>query len=94
MRTWLVRVALGLAMSAAVVSGIDELSFLLNFPRRQPYGSVHVEHYKVVTEKFNLTSWDRMTPEEKRCANSLLPHGGAPPCWYVKRHTVEVQKIN
>ena len=91
---WLIRIAAGLAASAAVVWGVDELSFVLNIPSRPQYGSVHVEHYEAVTEKFNLTSYDRLSPEDQRCANALLPHGSSLPCWYVKRHPVQTQHIN
>ena len=69
-KRWLIRIGLGLAASGALVWGVDELSFLLNIPSRPQYGSVHVEHYEAVTEKFNLTSFDRLSPEDQRCANA------------------------
>ena len=62
----MIRIGVGFAASTALVWGVDELSFVLGIPSRPPYGSVHVEHYEAVTEKFNLTSYDRLSPEEQR----------------------------
>ena len=90
LRRWLLTGVAGVAGLCALVYAIDELSFHLNIPARTRYSTIHIERYKVVNEKFNLASWDRLDPVEERCANALLPHSGVRPCWYVSRHTVQV----
>jgi hypothetical protein len=53
---------------------------------RQPYGSVVVRRYYAVLEKNNKTEFLFDPPQPWTCVNSLFPHAGYPPCWYLSRH--------
>jgi hypothetical protein len=46
-----------------------------------------VQHFYVVKEKGNKVDYMLDTPVPEACVNSLFPHWGHPPCWYLKRHT-------
>jgi hypothetical protein len=52
-------------------------------------GSVHRVRLLAISDKGNKTEFelDAVTPEEDvPCANSIFPHGGQNPCWYVVKH--------
>ena len=50
-------------------------------------GSIPVQHFYVVKEKGNKVEYMLDTPTPEACVNSIFPHWGHPPCWYLKRHT-------
>jgi len=56
------------------------------FTGRQAYGSVVVRSYYAVAQKNGKTEFLFDPPEPWTCVNSLFPHGGYPPCWYLARH--------
>ena len=78
----------------AVVVGTSILAFGLDYAvfriraatHRNAYGSVTVNHYTAVLQKNGKTTltFDPATPWS--CVNSLFPHGGFQPCWYLRRH--------
>ena len=41
----------------------------------------------VIHEKNGKVEYQFGAPEEQPCVNSLFPHFGYAPCWYVRRHT-------
>lgn len=53
----------------------------------QPFGQVTVITYYAVGEKGNKTEYIFNPPQAVTCVNSLFPHGGNSPCWYLRRHT-------
>jgi hypothetical protein len=54
---------------------------------RPPYGSVTVTQTYAVPEKDpKKEDYFFQPPVAKTCVNSLLPHFGYPPCWYLARH--------
>jgi hypothetical protein len=50
------------------------------------YGSVTVNHYTAVLQKNGKTQFTFDPPQAWTCVNSLFPHAGSLPCWYLKRH--------
>jgi hypothetical protein len=54
--------------------------------KRQPFGSVTVEHYYEVAHKDGKTELIFDPPVQKTCVHSLFPHWGDPPCWFLNRH--------
>lgn len=52
----------------------------------QPTGSVQVQRYYAVTLKNKKTEFMFDPPEPETCVNSLFPHYGDSPCWYLARH--------
>ena len=53
---------------------------------RQAYGSVLVRSYYAVAQKNGKTEFLFDPPQPSTCVNSLFPHAGYPPCWYLTRH--------
>jgi hypothetical protein len=52
----------------------------------QPLGQVTVITYYAVGEKGNKTEYIFNPPQAVTCVNSIFPHGGYAPCWYLRRH--------
>jgi len=53
---------------------------------RNAYGSVTVNHYYAVLQKNGKTQFIFDPPQAETCVNSLFPHEGWQPCWYLKLH--------
>ena len=49
-------------------------------------GTVKVERSYAIPQKDGKTEFVFATPESQVCVQSLLPHLGYNPCWYVNRH--------
>ena len=76
--------SLGIAILAfAVDLGLFRIRLLAH---RDPYGSVVVSHYYAVAQKSGKTQFIFDPPAPETCVNSLFPHSGMQPCWYLKRH--------
>jgi hypothetical protein len=82
------RVSIGLAVAAGVIYGMDDLSGRFGVPARPRYSTVTVRRYYFIHEKYNKFSYEPLPVIDEECANTLLPHWGARPCWWVKRHRV------
>jgi hypothetical protein len=65
----------------------DYLSLRLKIPAgREPLGSVQIQRSYAVTMKDKKTEYMFDPPQSQECVNSLFPHYGDSPCWYVERH--------
>jgi len=95
--TWVVlrerlrRIFLGgvlLLLAIAILTyGIDFALFRARVAaNRNPYGSVVVRHYYSVAQKNGRTQFIFDPPAAESCVNSLFPHAGLQPCWYLSRH--------
>lgn len=82
------------AALAALAYFADYLSLRLNLPRRDAFSSVDVRHFFAVKLKNKQTNYMFDNPRPEECVNSLFPHYGDHPCWYVKRHTTVEVKID
>ena len=79
------RAALFTAMLLVVVYGSDYLA-----ARTTPLGSIQVQPYLAVHLKNKKTEFDFNVPTESQsCVQSLMPHLGYPPCWYLRRKTTQ-----
>lgn len=84
----------GFWWTIAGIVGIAAISFALDYAileirvltKRNPYGSVTVNHYYAVLQKNGKTEFIFDPPAPQTCVNALFPHGGALPCWYLSRH--------
>ena len=54
--------------------------------KRNPYGSVVVRRSYAVAQKNGKTQFIFEPPAPENCVNSLFPHSGMQPCWYLRRH--------
>jgi hypothetical protein len=59
---------------------------------REPLGTVQITKLYAVLQKDGRTSYEAGEPETQTCVNSIFPHLGYSPCWYVERH--KVQQVN
>jgi len=65
----------------------DYLSLRYRFPNhREQFASVQVETYYAVPMKNRQTEYMFNPPVSQTCVNSLFPHFGDTPCWYLRRH--------
>jgi hypothetical protein len=48
---------------------------------------VTIQPYYAIHQKNGKTEFDYAQPQIQVCVQSLFPHFGYAPCWYVKRHT-------
>jgi hypothetical protein len=56
-------------------------------PNRSQFGSVTVKEMYAIHEKNNKTEYQFPPPQDETCVESLFPHFGYAPCWYLRRHT-------
>lgn len=56
---------------------------------RNPYRTVTVQPYYAVPRKDHKTEFLFDDPHDQTCVNSLFPHFGDTPCWYLNRHKQE-----
>jgi len=72
----------------ALVFAVDYLVFRYRVAaNRQPFGQVTVCSYDAVPQKSGKTEFIFNPPEAQTCANTLFPHAGYVPCWYLRRHS-------
>lgn len=91
LRELLRRIFLGVMLfilgTAILTFGIDFGLFRLRVSsNREPYGSVVVSHYYAVQQKNGKTQFIFDPPAPQTCVNTLYPHAGMQPCWYLRRH--------
>jgi hypothetical protein len=81
------KLIVSLVLGAAVVYIADYL--LLRYrvaTNRNPYGAVTVQPYYAVPRKDHKTEFMFDDPQDQTCVNSLFPHFGDSPCWYLSRN--------
>ncbi|HEV2352480.1 MAG TPA: hypothetical protein VG028_21805 [Terriglobia bacterium] len=57
------------------------------FANRKPLGTVKVQTTYAVKQKDGKTEFYFNPPQDQVCVNSIFPHLGYPPCWYLRRHS-------
>jgi hypothetical protein len=91
-RRFLIRLLSRILLSAIVLAGLayaaDYAVFRYRVAHdRQPFGQVTVTHYDAVQQKNGKTEFIFDPPQTQTCVNSLFPHAGYTPCWYLQSHT-------
>jgi hypothetical protein len=87
------RLLLALVVVLAVVYGADYV--LLRYrvsANKAAFDTVTVKPYYAVPRKDNKLEYLADDPQDQTCVNSLFPHFGNAPCWYLRTHTK--QRIN
>ena len=80
---------LGAIAIAGLAYALD--SATVAFPgNRQLYEDLRVDHVYTDTNKWHEIEYSRGLPTTERCVEALFPHAGYRPCWYVKKHTMDV----
>jgi hypothetical protein len=81
---WFVGGTMGLVFLAFVIDyGVFRVRVVTG---RRAFGSVVVRHYYAVLKKNGKTEFMFDPPAPWKCVNSLFPHEGSSPCWYLTRH--------
>jgi hypothetical protein len=81
------RTALALIGVAALVYLADYAALRVPIPGgRAQFGTVTVRPYYDVGLKSGKSELYFLDPRKQTCVNSLFPHLGYEPCWYVRKH--------
>ena len=83
------RLATALVVLVVVLYFSDYIFIRLS---REPLGTVQINKFYAVPQKNGKTSFEPGEPETQTCVNSIFPHLGYSPCWYVMKH--RNQQIN
>ena len=93
MKQILLNTVLGILLAVALVYACDYATLRFRIPNsRQQFGSVVVQRTWVIPTKDGKTTYSFDPPAPQECVNSLFPHFGDPPCWYLSRH--KRQQVN
>ncbi len=94
MKRVLIIAVLCVLLAGALAYVCDYASLRYRIPNnRAQFGSVMVQRTWIIPMK-DIRSQQYVfdPPAPQDCVNSLFPHFGDPPCWYLSRHTK--QQIN
>jgi hypothetical protein len=89
-RRWAGWIAAALAGAAVVLYAGDWLVYNLRGSRTE---TVEVSHFLSAPLKNDKEELDYLGSEEVACSVSLFPQGGHSPCWYLRRHKNQIQRI-
>jgi hypothetical protein len=78
-----------LLVAAVLLWICDWVVYRLRAARGTAFDSVQVEEYLSTALKGNKQEYDYMGTAEMSCARAIFPHGGAPACWWLRRHTTQ-----
>jgi hypothetical protein len=83
--TWVVVFAV--VLIASIYAG-DYVSLRYRIPHNRPqFGRVTVTEMYAIHEKNSKTEYQFPPPQDQVCVESLFPHFGHAPCWYLRRHS-------
>ena len=77
----------GLLVTAVLLWCGDWALFHVRAARGTAYDTVTVQEFLSTPLKGKKTEFDYVGTEAENCARALFPHGGAPACWWLRRHT-------
>lgn len=85
------RVLIGVAafaVAAAAILYIGDYALLRYrvMAQKNAFDDVTVKPYYAMHLKSGRTEFSFQPDEQERCVNSLFPHLGMSPCWYLRRH--------
>lgn len=87
------RVATVLVVSVLIYYVGEYISVKYRIPAsREPFGVVQINKFYAVPQKSGKTEFEPGEAETQTCVNSIFPHMGYSPCWYVRRY--RNQQIN
>lgn len=88
------RIRRALGWGVLLLAGLAALAFAGDYAvlryriaaQKDPFGAVTVRPYYAVRLKSGKTEFLFQAPRQQTCVNSLFPHFGTAPCWYLQRH--------
>jgi len=90
MGRWLGRGALGLIGLVVLTYAGDWIAYRLE---GSPQSTVTVSRTLEVPLKNNKTEYDYVGTSDEPCSVSLFPQGGLSPCWQLRRHPHQNEKL-
>lgn len=60
---------------------------------RMPTATVTIKRYYAVGLKNGKTEMYYADPETQTCVNSIFPHMGDSPCWYLRKHNIKEIRV-
>jgi hypothetical protein len=82
------RIALISVGILASIYAVDYASVRIPISKgRAAYSTVVVRPYYDVGLKGGKSDFYFLDPQKQTCVNSLFPHMGFSPCWYLRKHT-------
>jgi hypothetical protein len=82
----LLALAVALALAYVVDAAVLRYRAATN---RNAFATLTVHPYYAMDRKDKKTEFIYDEPHDETCVNSLFPHMGDSPCWYLRRHTDE-----
>ncbi len=87
MRRLLQRLTIAVLALAVVTYVADYATWRVRVARGTGMGSIAVDMYLSTALKGNKAEYDYLGSQPQPCAHALFPHGDAPACWWLARHT-------
>jgi len=84
MKRLLQRIVLALVAVVASIYRLDYFWLRMHLPRAQQ--NVTVYPYYSVKQRSGKSDFYMLDPQVQTCVDSLFPHMGSSPCWYLKKH--------
>lgn len=84
------KMLVGLGLIALIAWLGDALAL---YVKKHQYGTVQVNRYYVVAEKYGKYDYSIAPPVLERCVYALFPHEGSQPCWYLEKHQLRLIRI-
>jgi hypothetical protein len=87
LKIWFPRALLTVLAAAIIAFGVDAAVLRYRISNKSgALGSVTVRPYYAVPLKDKKIEYMFDDPQDETCVNSLFPHMGYSPCWYLQRH--------
>ena len=80
---------MGLVIAALLLWVGDWAVFAVRASHGNGYDTVQVQEYLSTSLKGNKEEYDYLGTATVTCARALFPRGGAPACWWQRRHLQE-----
>jgi len=87
---WIERILLSILALSVLIYGADWAVFTL---RGKPLSQVTVNRYLSVPLKGNKTEYDYEGTQPIPCSVSLFPQLGLSTCWYLRRHSIQNDRL-
>jgi hypothetical protein len=94
MQRWIIRIVLTLLALCALAYAADWAGLQLREHSGSAYGSVMVDDTQVVKDKGGKVEYFDNPQQATSCVHALFPHEGQPACWWLARHSNQVQSVN
>jgi len=96
-KVWLLRMKWGILgviilLVAAYAAEDVQLRLKVN-AGAQVFGSVEIQPYYAIRKKNGKVEYAATDPSTAKCVNSVFPHFGLNPCWYVRQHRHPIVEI-